>query len=152
MKRFSTNLKKITTDNKFGELIVNVDGSSILWSNDKADQIDKTVRNPNQAKYNLTEWGYNNKKINLNIAPNPSHLETVGAVVQGIARSKQDDHHKGTEHNVLPIVVHGDAAIAGQGIAYEIVQMAGLDGYKTQGTIHIVVNNQINILYINTST
>jgi len=83
------------------------------------------------------------KEINLNIAPNPSHLETVGAVVQGIARAKQDDHHLGEEQNVLPIVVHGDAAIAGQGIAYEVVQMAKLDGYKTQGTIHIVVNNQI---------
>ena len=83
------------------------------------------------------------KEINMTIAPNPSHLETVGAVVQGIARAKQDDHHKGSEHNVLPIVVHGDAAIAGQGIAYEIVQMASLEGYKTQGTIHIVVNNQI---------
>jgi len=83
------------------------------------------------------------KEINMTIAPNPSHLETVGAVVQGIARAKQDDHHKGSEENVLPIVVHGDAAIAGQGIAYEIVQMASLEGYKTQGTIHIVVNNQI---------
>ncbi|GGE03306.1 2-oxoglutarate dehydrogenase E1 component [Psychroflexus salis] len=83
------------------------------------------------------------KEINLNIAPNPSHLETVGAVVQGIVRAKQDDHHLGEEQNVLPIVVHGDAAIAAQGIAYEIVQMAQLDGYKTQGTIHIVVNNQI---------
>jgi 2-oxoglutarate dehydrogenase E1 component len=83
------------------------------------------------------------KEINLNIAPNPSHLETVGAVVQGIARAKQDDHHKDTPNKVLPIIVHGDAAIAGQGIVYEIVQMAQLDGYKTQGTIHIVVNNQI---------
>ncbi|MFD0932414.1 2-oxoglutarate dehydrogenase E1 component [Psychroflexus salinarum] len=83
------------------------------------------------------------KEINLNLAPNPSHLETVGAVVQGISRAKQDDHHLGEEQNVLPIVVHGDAAIAGQGIAYEIVQMAQLDGYKTGGTIHIVVNNQI---------
>ena len=83
------------------------------------------------------------KEINLNIAPNPSHLETVGAVVQGIARAKQDEHHKGSEQNVLPIVVHGDAAIAGQGIAYEVVQMAKLEGYRTQGTIHIVANNQI---------
>ncbi|WP_271392351.1 2-oxoglutarate dehydrogenase E1 component [Aequorivita sinensis] len=83
------------------------------------------------------------KEINLNIAPNPSHLETVGAVVQGIARSKQDDHHKDNPSKVLPIVVHGDAAIAGQGLVYEIVQMAQLDGYKTGGTIHIVVNNQI---------
>ncbi len=83
------------------------------------------------------------KEINLNIAPNPSHLEAVGAVVQGIARAKQDDHHKDQPNKVLPIIVHGDAAIAGQGIVYEIVQMAQLEGYKTQGTIHIVINNQV---------
>ncbi len=86
---------------------------------------------------------YNNKKINLNIAPNPSHLETVGAVVQGIARAKQDRDEIENPEQVLPIVVHGDAAIAGQGLVYEVVQMAKLDGYKTNGTIHIVVNNQI---------
>ena len=83
------------------------------------------------------------KKINLNIAPNPSHLETVGAVVEGITRAKQDDKYAENPSQVLPIVVHGDAAIAGQGLVYEIVQMAQLDGYKTNGTIHIVVNNQI---------
>lgn len=83
------------------------------------------------------------KVINLNIAPNPSHLETVGSVVEGIARAKQDRNYKNNNSKVLPIVVHGDAAIAGQGIVYEIVQMAQLDGYKTGGTIHIVVNNQI---------
>ncbi len=83
------------------------------------------------------------KEINLNIAPNPSHLETVGAVVEGIARAKQDRRFKENPKKVLPIVVHGDAAIAGQGIVYEIVQMAQLDGYKTGGTIHIVVNNQV---------
>ncbi|WP_339610946.1 2-oxoglutarate dehydrogenase E1 component [uncultured Planktosalinus sp.] len=85
----------------------------------------------------------NGKQININIAPNPSHLETVGAVVQGIARAKQDKHYKGDLQKVLPIVVHGDAAIAGQGIVYEVVQMAQLDGYKTGGTIHIVINNQV---------
>jgi len=83
------------------------------------------------------------KEINLNIAPNPSHLETVGPVVQGIARAKQDNHYKDNPEHVLPIVVHGDAAMAGQGVVYETVQMAQLDGYRTQGTIHIVVNNQI---------
>jgi 2-oxoglutarate dehydrogenase E1 component len=86
---------------------------------------------------------YNNLKINLNIAPNPSHLETVGAVVQGITRAKQDKPEINDASQVLPIVVHGDAAIAGQGLVYEVVQMAKLDGYKTNGTIHIVVNNQI---------
>lgn len=83
------------------------------------------------------------KRININLAPNPSHLETVGAVVQGIARAKQDRHYKGDLQKVLPIVVHGDAAVAGQGIVYEVVQMAKLDGYKTGGTIHIVINNQV---------
>nr|WP_321234523.1 2-oxoglutarate dehydrogenase E1 component [uncultured Psychroserpens sp.] len=85
----------------------------------------------------------NGKEINLNIAPNPSHLETVGAVVEGIVRAKQDDKYKEDPSQVLPIVVHGDAAISGQGLVYEVVQMAQLDGYKTNGTIHIVVNNQI---------
>ena len=83
------------------------------------------------------------KKISLSIAPNPSHLETVGAVVEGIVRAKQDKYYKDNASQVLPIVVHGDAAISGQGLVYEIVQMAKLDGYKTNGTIHIVVNNQV---------
>jgi len=83
------------------------------------------------------------KEININIAPNPSHLETVGAVVEGISRAKQDRRYKDDISKVLPIIVHGDAAIAGQGLVYEIVQMAQLEGYKTGGTIHIVVNNQI---------
>ena len=83
------------------------------------------------------------KAIKLSIAPNPSHLETVGAVVEGIVRAKQDKLYSDNFSQVLPIVVHGDAAIAGQGLVYEIVQMAQLDGYKTNGTIHIVVNNQV---------
>ena len=83
------------------------------------------------------------KKINLNLAPNPSHLETVGAVIEGIARAKQDRNHPNDFSKVLPIAVHGDAAIAGQGIVYEIIQMANLDGYKTGGTIHLVINNQV---------
>ncbi|WP_033957343.1 2-oxoglutarate dehydrogenase E1 component [Psychroserpens jangbogonensis] len=83
------------------------------------------------------------KQISLNIAPNPSHLETVGAVVEGIVRAKQDDKYSDDPSQVLPIIVHGDAAISGQGLVYELVQMAQIDGYKTNGTIHIVVNNQI---------
>lgn len=83
------------------------------------------------------------KKITINLAPNPSHLETVGAVIEGITRAKQDKYFPDDFSKVLPIAVHGDAAIAGQGILYEIVQMANLDGYKTGGTIHIVINNQV---------
>ena len=87
-----------------------------------------------------TDAGY---QIKMNIAPNPSHLEAVNAVVEGIARAKQDKNYKGDSRKVMPILIHGDAAIAGQGVVYEVVQMAQLDGYKTGGTIHIVVNNQI---------
>ncbi len=85
----------------------------------------------------------NGNKIKMNIAPNPSHLETVGAVVCGITRAKQDGHYPDDFSKVLPIVVHGDAAVAGQGLVYEVVQMSKLDGYKNGGTIHMVVNNQI---------
>ncbi|MBT8235207.1 MAG: 2-oxoglutarate dehydrogenase E1 component [Bacteroidia bacterium] len=99
------------------------------------------------VKYHLgwtsTRVTDNGNKINMNIAPNPSHLEAVGSVVAGISRAKQDTHYADDYSKVLPIIVHGDAAIAGQGIAYEVVQMAGLDGYRTNGTVHIVVNNQI---------
>jgi len=83
------------------------------------------------------------KNININLAPNPSHLETVGSVIEGITRAKQDHYFADDFSKVLPIAVHGDAAVAGQGIVYEIVQMAQLDGYKTGGTIHLVINNQV---------
>ena len=88
----------------------------------------------------ITDSGH---KIYMNIAPNPSHLEAVGPVVQGIARAKQEKYHSENIQNVLPIIIHGDAAIAGQGVVYEVVQMERLNGYKTGGTIHIVINNQI---------
>ena len=81
--------------------------------------------------------------IKMNLVPNPSHLETVAAVAEGITRAKIDRKYNGDSSKILPIIIHGDAAIAGQGIAYEIVQMAKLNGYKTGGTIHVVVNNQV---------
>jgi len=85
----------------------------------------------------------NGKTIRMNLVPNPSHLETVASVAEGITRAKIDNDYEGDDSKILPIVVHGDAAIAGQGIAYEVAQMSQLRGYKTGGTIHIVVNNQI---------
>ncbi len=85
----------------------------------------------------------NGKSIKMNLVPNPSHLETVGPVAEGITRAKIDDDYNGDDSKILPILVHGDAAIAGQGIVYEVAQMSQLNGYKTGGTIHIVVNNQI---------
>jgi 2-oxoglutarate dehydrogenase E1 component len=83
------------------------------------------------------------KKVHLSLCPNPSHLETVDSVVQGMARSKIDFKYGGDYKRIAPILIHGDASLAGQGITYEVIQMAKLDGYSTGGTIHLVINNQV---------
>mgnify|MGYP003327674595 FL=1 len=70
-------------------------------------------------------------------------MEAVDPIVEGITRSKIDHELDGDEKKILPILIHGDAAIAGQGIVYEVIQMAQLDGYRTGGTLHIVINNQV---------
>ncbi len=83
------------------------------------------------------------KSIHLSLAPNPSHLETVDPIVEGITRSKIDMKYNGDSSKIAPILIHGDAAIAGQGVVYEVTQMSKLEGYRTGGTIHIVINNQV---------
>lgn len=83
------------------------------------------------------------KKVHISLTPNPSHLETVAAVVQGIVRSKIDHLHKGDNSKACPVILHGDAAVAGQGIVYELIQMSQLEGYKTGGSVHFVINNQV---------
>jgi len=83
------------------------------------------------------------KTVHLKLTPNPSHLEAVNPVVQGFARAKADLLYKSDYDKILPILIHGDAAVAGQGVVYEGVQMSQLDGYYTGGTIHFVINNQI---------
>jgi 2-oxoglutarate dehydrogenase E1 component len=99
------------------------------------------------VKYHL---GYGNiiktpvgKEITLNLTPNPSHLESSTPVIQGIARAMIEQRHNWDYKKLIPIVIHGDAAIAGQGVVYEVIQMSELNGYKTGGTIHIVINNQV---------
>lgn len=99
------------------------------------------------VKYHL---GYENevetddgKKIKLKLLPNPSHLETVAPVVEGLSRARIEAVYNGDLDKLAPVVIHGDAAIATQGVVYEVVQMALLDGYKTGGTIHLVINNQV---------
>ncbi len=91
----------------------------------------------------LSKTYKNGNSIKMNLVPNPSHLETVDGVVEGIVRAKIDKKYDGDDGKILPILVHGDAAIAGQGIVYEVIQMAQLNGYKTGGTVHVVVNNQV---------
>lgn len=83
------------------------------------------------------------RTVHLRLADNPSHLEAVNPVVKGIVRAKLETKYNRDEDKICPILIHGDAAIAGQGIIYEVVQMSGLEGYYVGGTIHVVTNNQI---------
>ena len=92
--------------------------------------------------YSRTQKADSGEEVSISLAPNPSHLEAVGPVVEGLSRARIDATG-GDESTVLPILIHGDAAISGQGVVYEVAQMAQLDGYRTGGTVHIVVNNQV---------
>ncbi len=83
------------------------------------------------------------KTIKVGMAPNPSHLEVANPIVAGMVKAKIDHEYHGSEDKIAPIMIHGDAAIAGQGVVYELIQMSLLDGYRTGGTVHIVINNQI---------
>ncbi|MFT6055536.1 MAG: 2-oxoglutarate dehydrogenase E1 component, partial [Roseivirga sp.] len=85
----------------------------------------------------------NGEKVELKLAPNPSHLEAVNPVVEGFVRAKGDDQYQGDRSKILPILIHGDAAVAAQGVVYEVTQMSTLEGYDTGGTIHFVINNQV---------
>ena len=106
-----------------------------------------TTMGSGDVKYHL---GYSSEvetdlgnKINLKLCPNPSHLEAVDPVVVGFARSKADVLYNSDFDKILPILIHGDASVAGQGVVYEVLQMCNLKGYYTGGTIHFVINNQI---------
>ena len=106
-----------------------------------------TTMGSGDVKYHL---GYssqvetaNGRKINLKLCPNPSHLETVDPIVIGYARSKADVLYNSDFDKILPILIHGDSSVAGQGVVYEVLQMSDLKGYYTGGTIHFVINNQI---------
>ncbi len=109
--------------------------------------VPEQIHGDGDVKYHL---GYSSKhvspkgsEISLKLAPNPSHLEAVNPLVEGFCRASADAHYGGDYDKVLPILIHGDAAVAGQGIVYEVTQMAKLKGYKTGGTIHFVINNQV---------
>ena len=87
--------------------------------------------------------GPDGKTLHLKLVPNPSHLESVNPVVEGFSRSKADLLYNSDYDRIMPILIHGDAAAAGQGVVYETVQMSQLEGYYTGGTLHFVINNQI---------
>jgi multifunctional 2-oxoglutarate metabolism enzyme len=107
----------------------------------------RTVQGSGDVKYHLGAEGefvgQDGDTIKVSLAANPSHLETVDPVLEGIARAKQDLLDKGGEYPVLPLLVHGDAAFAGQGVVAETLNLSQLRGYRTGGTVHVVVNNQV---------
>src|SRR5581483_6655068 len=84
------------------------------------------------------------EKVKVTLTSNPSHLETVDPVVEGISRAKQDLINRGeTGFTVLPVLIHGDAAFAGQGVVAETLNLSQLRGYRTGGSVHVVINNQV---------
>ncbi len=107
----------------------------------------RTVQGSGDVKYHLGAEGEfeagSGDTIKVSVAANPSHLEAVDPVLEGIARAKQDVLDRGAEYPVLPLLVHGDAAFAGQGVVAETLNLSQLRGYRTGGTIHLVVNNQV---------
>ncbi|MEV7030697.1 multifunctional oxoglutarate decarboxylase/oxoglutarate dehydrogenase thiamine pyrophosphate-binding subunit/dihydrolipoyllysine-residue succinyltransferase subunit [Streptomyces sp. NPDC093272] len=108
----------------------------------------KSMHGSGDVKYHLgaegTFTGLDGEQIKVSLAANPSHLETVDPVIEGIARAKQDVINKGgTDFTVLPVAIHGDAAFAGQGVVAETLNMSQLRGYRTGGTVHVVINNQV---------
>ncbi len=107
----------------------------------------RTVQGSGDVKYHLGAEGEFlsglGDRIKVSVAANPSHLEAVDPVLEGIARAKQDVLDRGAEYPVLPLLIHGDAAFAGQGVVAETLNLSQLRGYRTGGTIHLVVNNQV---------
>ncbi len=108
----------------------------------------KSMHGSGDVKYHLGAQGVftglDGEQINVSLAANPSHLETVDPIIEGISRAKQDIINKGgTDFTVLPVALHGDAAFAGQGVVAETLNMSQLRGYRTGGTVHIVINNQV---------
>ncbi|WP_010663713.1 2-oxoglutarate dehydrogenase E1 component [Marinilabilia salmonicolor] len=117
-----------------------------IFNEFNGDQYDESI-SLGDVKYHL---GYDSEvdtlsgnPVKVNLLPNPSHLEAVTPVVEGLTRSRAEHAYNKDFSKVIPVVIHGDSAIAGQGVVYEVVQMARLNGYSTGGSIHIVINNQV---------
>ena len=130
-------------------ILANIMGKTYeqIFSEFEGTSTPDTTMGSGDVKYHL---GYSSevetiagKKIHLKLCPNPSHLEAVDPVVVGFARSKADVLYDSDFDKILPILIHGDASVAGQGIVYEVLQMCNLKGYYTGGTLHFVINNQI---------
>ena len=130
-------------------VLANVMGKTYqqIFSEFEGTSLPDTTMGSGDVKYHLgfgsDVESVNGKRVHLKLMPNPSHLEAVDPLVIGFARSKADILYNSDYDKILPLLIHGDASVAGQGVVYEVLQMSGLDGYYTGGTIHFVINNQI---------
>lgn len=130
-------------------VLANIVGKSMtqVFSEFDGEPDPETVQGSGDVKYHLGASGVHRsakgREILVSVAFNPSHLEAVDPVVEGLVRPKQDRIGDTKRERVIPILVHGDAALIGQGVVAEVLQLSQLEGYKTGGTIHIVTNNQI---------
>jgi 2-oxoglutarate dehydrogenase E1 component len=130
-------------------VLTNIAGKSYgqIFREFEGDFGDDQVQGSGDVKYHLGTEGIftapNGERTRVYLAANPSHLEAVNPVLEGIVRAKQDQLPYGDGFSVLPVLIHGDAAFAGQGVVAETLQMSQIQGYKTGGTIHVVVNNQV---------
>jgi len=130
-------------------LLANVVGKDVkqIFSEFEGEIDPASTQGSGDVKYHLGATGTrkmeSGHEIVVSVAPNPSHLEAVDPVVEGIVRPKQDRLGDTARERVIPVLVHGDAAFAGQGVVAETLNLAGLDGYTTGGTIHLVIDNQI---------
>ncbi|MDQ3758252.1 MAG: multifunctional oxoglutarate decarboxylase/oxoglutarate dehydrogenase thiamine pyrophosphate-binding subunit/dihydrolipoyllysine-residue succinyltransferase subunit, partial [Actinomycetota bacterium] len=130
-------------------VLANIVGKSYreLFREFEGDIDPSTVQGSGDVKYHKGATGkyvgMSGKDIPITLASNPSHLEAVDPVVEGMARAKQDLLDEGTAYRVLPLLIHGDAAFAGQGVVAETLNLSALRGYRTGGTVHLVINNQL---------
>ena len=130
-------------------VLANVVGKSMaqVFSEFEGEPDPESVQGSGDVKYHLGSSGVHRstqgKEILVSVAFNPSHLEAVDPVVQGLVRPKQDRIGDVERKRVIPLLIHGDAAFAGQGVVAEVLQLSQLDGYTTGGTIHLIINNQI---------
>jgi 2-oxoglutarate dehydrogenase E1 component len=130
-------------------VLANVVGKPLaqIFTEFEGDPDAASVQGSGDVKYHLgatgTHIGSSGREVAVSVAPNPSHLEAVNPVVEGIVRPKQDQIGDAARRRVIPVLVHGDAAFAGQGVVAETLNLSQLEGYRTGGTIHLIINNQI---------
>jgi 2-oxoglutarate decarboxylase len=130
-------------------ILANVVGKDLqkIFSEFEGEIDPASTQGSGDVKYHLGATGVvrcsNGRELTVSMAPNPSHLEAVDPVVEGIVRPKQDRLHDTERERVIPLLIHGDAAFAGQGVVAETLNLSQLDGYSTGGTVHLIINNQI---------